>query len=141
MALLAPAFEIKLYVPLAKESIIFLTKLNKNAKIPSYVKSRVLTHDENEQKKYDSDRLITKDINARLLVDLLDAGKRLADDSAAIEIPTIIFSAGKDYVAEIYTDGDKSIPTRTKVRVSKFRVNAKTVLHFNLRASGGSPFV
>lgn len=46
--------------------------------------------------------------------------------------------AGKDYVAEIYTDGDKSIPTRTKVRVSKFRVNAKTVLHFNLRASGGS---
>ncbi|WP_130891213.1 bifunctional alpha/beta hydrolase/class I SAM-dependent methyltransferase [Fusobacterium ulcerans] len=100
MALLAPAFEIKLYVPLAKESIIFLTKLNKNAKIPSYVKSRVLTHDENEQKKYDSDRLITKDINARLLVDLLDAGKRLADDSAAIEIPTIIFSAGKDYVVK-----------------------------------------
>lgn len=100
MALLAPAFEIKLYVPLAKESIIFLTKLNKNAKVPSYVKSRVLTHDENEQKKYDSDRLITKDINARLLVDLLDAGKRLADDSAAIDIPTIIFSAGKDYVVK-----------------------------------------
>ena len=46
--------------------------------------------------------------------------------------------AKKYGVAEIYTDGDKSIPTRTKVRVSKFRVNAKTVLYFNLRASGGS---
>lgn len=100
MALLAPAFEIKLYVPFAKESIILLTKLNKNAKVPSYVKSRVLTHDENEQKKYDSDRLITKDINARLLVDLLDAGKRLANDSAAIDIPVLIFSAGKDYVVK-----------------------------------------
>ena len=98
MALLAPAFEIKLYVPLAKEFIILLTKFNKNTKVPSYVKSKVLTHDVNEQKKYDSDRLITKDINARLLVDLLDAVKRLADDSAAIDIPTIIFSAGKDYV-------------------------------------------
>lgn len=100
MALLAPAFEIKLYVPLAKESIILLTKINKNAKVPSYVKSKVLTHDVKEQEKYDSDRLITKDINARLLVDLLDAGKRLADDSAAIDIPVIIFSAGKDYVVK-----------------------------------------
>lgn len=100
MALLAPAFEIKLYVPFAKESIILLTKLNKNAKVPSYVKSKVLTHDVKEQEKYDSDRLITKDINARLLVDLLDAGKRLADDSAAIDIPVLIFSAGKDYVVK-----------------------------------------
>ena len=63
------------------------------------------------------------------------------NDARTLPVDLSFLPAGKDYVAEIYTDGDKSIPTRTKVRVSKFRVNAKTVLHFNLRASGGSPFV
>ena len=60
------------------------------------------------------------------------------NDARTLPVDLSFLPAGKDYVAEIYTDGDKSIPTRTKVRVSKFRVNAKTVLHFNLRASGGS---
>lgn len=45
---------------------------------------------------------------------------------------------GKNYIAEIYTDGDKSIKTRTKVKTSKFRVNKDTRLDFNLKASGGS---
>ena len=60
------------------------------------------------------------------------------NEARTLPVDLSFLPAGKDYVAEIYTDGDKSIPTRTKVRVSKFRVNAKTVLHFNLRASGGS---
>lgn len=126
MALLAPAFEIKLYVPFAKESIILLTKLNKNAKVPSYVKSKVLTHDVKEQEKYDSDRLITKDINARLLVDLLDAGKRLADDSAAIDIPVIIFSAGKDYVVK--NDSQKNFYLNLESELKKF-VELKEFYH------------
>lgn len=41
------------------------------------------------------------------------------------------------HTAEIYTDGDKSIPTRTKVRVEKSRVKSKDVLEFDLRESGG----
>jgi alpha-glucosidase len=48
------------------------------------------------------------------------------------------FLPAGDYIAEIYTDGDASIPTRTKVRVSKFRVNAATVLRFSLRKAGGA---
>ena len=60
------------------------------------------------------------------------------NDARTLPVDLSFLPAGKDYVAEIYTDGDKSISTRTKVRVSKFRVNAKTVLYFNLRASGGS---
>ena len=52
-------------------------------------------------------------------------------------IPLDFLPAG-NYTAEIYTDGDASIPTRTKVRVSKFRVNAGTVLRFNLRQAGGA---
>lgn len=42
------------------------------------------------------------------------------------------------FVAEIYTDGDKSIPTRTKVRVSSYLVSSGDTLHFNLRDSGGA---
>jgi alpha-glucosidase len=41
------------------------------------------------------------------------------------------------HTAEIYTDGDKSVPTRTKVRVEKSKVKSKDVLEFNLRESGG----
>ena len=52
-------------------------------------------------------------------------------------IPLDFLPAG-NYTAEIYTDGDASILTRTKVRVSKFRVNAGTVLQFNLRQAGGA---
>ena len=66
----------------------------------SYVKAKVLTHDVEEQNKYNSDKLINKEINARLLIDLANMGKRLVEDSMAIELPTIVFSAEKDYVVK-----------------------------------------
>ena len=100
MALLAPAFEIKLYIPFAKQLVTLLTKIKKDAKVMSYVKAKVLTHDVEEQNKYNSDKLINKEINAKLLIDLADMGKRLVEDSMAIELPTIIFSAEKDYVVK-----------------------------------------
>lgn len=100
MALLAPAFEIKLYIPFARQLVILLTKIKKDAKVMSYVKAKVLTHDVEEQNKYNSDKLINKEINAKLLIDLADMGKRLVEDSMAIELPTIIFSAEKDYVVK-----------------------------------------
>jgi len=100
MALLAPAFEIKLYIPFAKQLVTLLTKIKKDAKVMSYVKAKVLTHDIAEQNKYNSDKLINKEINAKLLIDLADMGKKLVEDSMAIELPTIIFSAEKDYVVK-----------------------------------------
>ena len=100
MALLAPAFEIKLYIPFARQLVILLTKIKKDAKVMSYVKAKVLTHDVEEQNKYNSDKLINKEINAKLLIDLADMGKKLVEDSMAIELPTIIFSAEKDYVVK-----------------------------------------
>lgn len=42
-----------------------------------------------------------------------------------------------NYIAEIYTDGDKSIPTRTKVKVSRKIVTKDMTLSFNLRYAGG----
>lgn len=100
IALLAPAFEIKLYIPFAKQLVTLLTKIKKDAKVMSYVKAKVLTHDIEEQNKYNSDKLINKEINAKLLIDLVDMGKRLVEDSMAIELPTMIFSAEKDYVVK-----------------------------------------
>lgn len=98
MALLAPAFRINLIVPLANEMITLGTKLNKNLIIKSYVKSKMLTHDVEQQKAYDNDRLITRSIDAALLIDLAKAGKRIVEDAAAIDTPTLILAAEKDHV-------------------------------------------
>ncbi|AIZ42858.1 bifunctional alpha/beta hydrolase/class I SAM-dependent methyltransferase [Cellulophaga baltica] len=98
MALLAPAFRINLIVPLANEMITLGTKLKKDLIIKSYVKSTLLTHDVAQQNAYDTDSLITRSIDAKLLIDLADAGKRLVEDAAAIDTPTLILSAEKDKV-------------------------------------------
>ena len=100
MALIAPAFEIKLYVPFANELIGLTTRLKKDLIIQSYVKAKVLTHDPEQQKAYNSDRLISKSINGKLLVDLQKAGKRIVEDAGAIDIPTLILSAEKDFVVK-----------------------------------------
>lgn len=98
MALLAPAFRINLIVPFANEMITLGTKLKKGLVIKSYVKAEMLTHDPEEQKAYDTDPLITRSIDAELLIDLAKAGKRLVEDAAAIDTPTLILSAEKDKV-------------------------------------------
>lgn len=98
MTLLAPAFRINLIVPLANEMITLGTKLKKGLIIKSYVKSKMLTHDPEQQKAYDTDPLITRSIDAELLIDLAKAGKRLVEDAKAIDTPTLILAAEKDHV-------------------------------------------
>lgn len=98
MALLAPAFRINLIVPLANEMITLGTKLKKGLIIKSYVKSTMLTHDPEQQKAYDTDPLISRSIDAELLIDLTNAGKRLVEDAEAIDTPTLILAAEKDHV-------------------------------------------
>ncbi len=98
MALLAPAFKINLIVPFANEMITLGTKLKKGLIIKSYVKSTMLTHDVEQQKAYDTDPLITRSIDAELLIDLAKAGTRIVEDAAAIDTPTLILSAEKDKV-------------------------------------------
>ncbi|WP_106914626.1 bifunctional alpha/beta hydrolase/class I SAM-dependent methyltransferase [Chryseobacterium aurantiacum] len=98
MALLAPAFRINLIVPLANEMITLGTKLKKGLIIKSYVKSKMLTHDPEQQKAYDTDPLISRSIDAELLIDLAKAGKRLVEDAEAIDTPTLILAVEKDHV-------------------------------------------
>ena len=106
MALIAPAFKIKLYFPFAKEFLKLAILAKPKLNIKSYVKSKFLTHDVVEQERYNSDRLITPNIPARQLTTLLDTAKRVVDDSALISTPTLVLSATKDYVVDSAVQGD-----------------------------------
>lgn len=120
MALLAPAFRINLIVPLANEMITLGTKLKKGLIIKSYVKSTMLTHDPEQQKAYDTDPLITRSIDAELLIDLAKAGKRLVEDAAAIDTPTLILSAEKDHV--VFNKDQKNFHDQLDTDLKKYEI-------------------
>ena len=100
MVLAAPAFRIRLYMPLAIPLLRLYRKLKPDAVISSYVKSKMLTHDPEQAAAYDADELITKDISAHILVGLHDAATRVMDDAAVIHTPTLVLSAGADWVVK-----------------------------------------
>lgn len=100
MVLAAPAFRIKLYVPFAIPLLRTLLKFNKKATISSYVKSKMLTHDQEQSRAYDNDELITRDIAVNILLGLNDAATRVMADAGAIETPTLVLSGGADWVVK-----------------------------------------
>ncbi len=106
MALVAPAFRIKLYMPFAKALLKLAIRFKPELNITSYVKSKFLTHDREEQKKYDSDDLITPNIPARQLTTLLDTAERVVKDASLITVPTMVLSATSDYVVDSKIQGD-----------------------------------
>jgi alpha-beta hydrolase superfamily lysophospholipase/ubiquinone/menaquinone biosynthesis C-methylase UbiE len=106
MALVAPAFKIKLYIPFAKPLLQLVLKFKPTLNITSYVKSKFLTHNVAEQVKYDNDPRITPNIPANQLTTLLETGERIVADSAMITVPTLVLSASKDYVVDSKVQGD-----------------------------------
>ena len=98
MVLAAPAFRIRLYVPFAIPGLRLLNKLRPQANISSYVKSKMLTHDSGQAQLYDEDELITRNIAVNVLLGLHDLSTRIVRDAGAITTPTLILSAGKDWV-------------------------------------------
>jgi len=106
LALVAPAFKIKLYVPYAAEALKLAITFKPDLNIKSYVKSRFLTHDIAEQRRYDEDSKITPNIPAGQLTTLLDTAKRVVEDAALIATPTLVLSATKDYVVDSEIQGD-----------------------------------
>ena len=97
MILATAAFHVKLYVPLA---IPFLRTVRPRF-VKSYVKSRMLTHDLEQAARYDSDPLIFRQIAVNVLLDLHDTAKRLVADAGAIQTPTLMIGAGKDWVVSL----------------------------------------
>lgn len=94
----AAAFEIKLYVPLAKPALRMGLRFKPNLSVASYIRSSMLTHSKEQAAAYDSDPLITKNISARVLLELADTARRIVADAAAIDTPVLMLAAGKDLV-------------------------------------------
>jgi alpha-beta hydrolase superfamily lysophospholipase/SAM-dependent methyltransferase len=96
----AAAFEIKLYVPLAKPALRFARRFKPQLFVTSYIRSSMLTHSPQEAAAYDADPLIAKAISACVLLGLADTAKRIVHDAAAIDTPVLMLAAGKDYVVK-----------------------------------------
>ena len=98
MTLASPAFEVKLYVPLARPGIRLMTALRGNFFVNSYVDARLLSHDAERVASFNADPLISRAISANMLLGLHAAGQRIVDDAAAITVPTQLFISGSDWV-------------------------------------------
>lgn len=101
LVLTAPAFKIKLYVPLARPALALWYKLRGNFFITSYVKAKFLTHDPERIRSYETDPLITRDISARVLLGLYDAAERVVADAQAIRLPTLVLMSDSDWVVHL----------------------------------------
>ncbi len=100
MVLATAAFRVRLYVPLAVAALRARQKFLGPGFVKSYVKAHMLTHDAKEARLYAEDPLIFPQIAVNMLLDLHDTGTRLVADAAAIRVPTLMFSAGADWVVE-----------------------------------------
>jgi alpha-beta hydrolase superfamily lysophospholipase len=98
LVLAAPAFKVKLYVPLARQGLGLRQKFAGNFFVNSYVKARFLTHDPERIRSYESDPLITKAISAKILLALYEAGERVVADAQAIHLPVQLLISGSDWV-------------------------------------------
>jgi alpha-beta hydrolase superfamily lysophospholipase len=100
LVLATPAFRVKLYIPLAIPGLRLMRRVRGKCFIKSYVKSRILTHDPAQAAAYQSDPLIERAIAVNILLDLYDTSTRIVADAGAINIPTLVFSSGSDWVVK-----------------------------------------
>jgi alpha-beta hydrolase superfamily lysophospholipase len=100
LVLTAPAFQVKLYVPLARPGLALMQRLFGNFFITSYVKAKFLTHDPERIRSYDEDPLVTRAISARVLLGLYDAADRVVADAQAIRLPLQLLISEKDWVVQ-----------------------------------------
>jgi alpha-beta hydrolase superfamily lysophospholipase len=101
LVLATPAFRVKLYLPFAIPLLRLKEKLVGPGFVRSYVKSRVLTHDSEQARRYDADQKIFRQISVKMLLDLFDTSTRLLADAGAITTPVLMLSAGSDWVVEL----------------------------------------
>ena len=98
----APAFRVKLYVPLAVPLMRLWQRLFGPGYVKSYVKAKMLTHDAEAARQYRADPLIFRQIAVNILLDLHDTSTRLVKDAGAITVPTLVLAAGSDWVRSQY---------------------------------------
>jgi len=96
--LAAPAFSIKLYIPLALPALTLLSRFTTQQFVTSYVRPKLLTRDSNAAQAYADDPLITKKIGVNVLVGLFQESKRCFNRLADFETPVLLFSATDDHI-------------------------------------------
>ncbi len=94
----APAFSIRLYVPMALPALRFMSRFSSKLFVKSYVNSKLLTRDPDESIAYDADPLITKKIGVNVLVTLFDAAANIFQRLADVETPLLLLTAEKDVI-------------------------------------------
>src|SRR5207237_10808449 len=94
MILATAAIHVKLYVPFAVPFLRTKQKLFGPGQVKSYVKSKLLTRDQEQAAQYDADPLIFRQIAVNVLLDLNDTADRLIADAGAIKTPTLMIGAG-----------------------------------------------
>ena len=97
----APAFRVKLYLPLAIPLLRLKQMFVRHSVVKSYVKAKMLTHDAEQARAYEADPLIFRQIAVNILLDLFDTSARLMADAGAISAPTLILAAGNDWVVKV----------------------------------------
>jgi alpha-beta hydrolase superfamily lysophospholipase/SAM-dependent methyltransferase len=101
LILAAPAFRVKLYVPLAVPLLRLRQKVLGAGYVKSYVKATMLTHDREQAAAYKADADIFRQIAVNILLDLHDTSTRLLADAGAISVPTLMLVAGSDWVVDL----------------------------------------
>jgi alpha-beta hydrolase superfamily lysophospholipase/SAM-dependent methyltransferase len=108
LVLVTPALRVKLYVPFAIPALRLILKLKgkESSFVKSYVKSKMLTHDPEQARKYDQDTLINRGIAVNILLGMRDAAERVIADAAAIRVPTLLLAGGSDWVVTLDAQRD-----------------------------------
>lgn len=98
LVLASPAFDVKLYVPFARQGIALWQAVKGRFHVNSYVKPEFLTHDPDRIASYKSDPLITRPIASNILLELYREAARIVTDARAITVPTQLLVSGSDWV-------------------------------------------
>jgi len=103
MVLVTPALRVRLYVPFARTALRILRLFTRRRPVflSSYVKGKLLTHDEQEARRYDEDPLISRSIAVNVLLGLHDTATRLIADAGAIKTPALVLAGGSDWVVDL----------------------------------------
>jgi alpha-beta hydrolase superfamily lysophospholipase/SAM-dependent methyltransferase len=102
MVLVTPALRVRLYIPFARTALRLMRFfIRKPMFVSSYVKGRLLTHDEEQARRYDEDPLISRSIAVNILLGLHDTATRLIADAGAIGTPTLVLAGGSDWVVDL----------------------------------------
>jgi alpha-beta hydrolase superfamily lysophospholipase len=98
LILASPAFEVKLYVPFARPALRLMQRVRGNFFVQSYVKPKLLTHDQARRTSFESDPSITRAISVNVLLEMHEAARRVVKDARAITVPTQLLISGADFV-------------------------------------------